>query len=137
MHAGLYVSDLQRTIAFYTRFFGTGPVKVKPGYAKFELQSPPFVISFNECQGHAVPPFGHLGFRVPTPEALVAWLADARKHGLVVREEKETRCCYARQDKFWVTDPDGIHWEVYHFLEDTEVNDPEYAAGAGHACCSN
>jgi catechol 2,3-dioxygenase-like lactoylglutathione lyase family enzyme len=135
MHAGLYVSDLQQSVAFYTAFFGVPPVKVKPGYAKFELAEPALVFSCIENKERTAPGFGHLGFQVATPEDLQIKLWEARKHGLVTREEKETNCCYAKQDKFWVTDPDGVAWEVYFFHDDVETNDAEHAA-ADVACCS-
>jgi catechol 2,3-dioxygenase-like lactoylglutathione lyase family enzyme len=135
MHAGLYVTDLQRSIDFYKRFFGSDPVKVKPGYAKFELADPAFVVSFIESPGNVRPDFGHLGFRVPTPEDLNIRLWQARKAGLLAEEENDTRCCYARQDKFWVTDPDGLRWEVYYFHEDVEANDEKQ--GAEKPCCAN
>ncbi len=132
MHAGLHVHDVDATVAFYTKFFGTGPVKVKPGYAKFHLEEPALVISFIEQKDYQAKPFGHFGFQVETPEDLQIKLLEARKLGLVEKEEHETQCCYAKQDKFWVTDPDGISWEVYYFHGDTEVNDPVPAS----SCCA-
>lgn len=131
MHVSYYVSDIDKTVAFYTKFFGDEPVKVKQGYAKYELQSPALVISFVMSKDKVRPDFGHLGFQVESKEELDAKLTQIKKHQLEYLEENEVSCCYAKQDKFWVTDPDGIKWEVYQFHEDVEFNDPHYAT----ACC--
>ena len=72
--------------------------------------------------------FGHLGCQLETVAELDERLAAARQAGLVSREEMGTNCCYARQDKFWVNDPDGVEWEVYYFHADAEFNDPRYQA---------
>jgi len=135
MHIGLHVSSTERSLPFYTKLFGAEPVKVRPGYVKFELADPALVISLIE--GQAVrPDFGHLGFRVSSAEELNIRLWQARKDGLLVEEEMDTRCCYALQDKFWVTDPDGMRWEVYRFRGDAETNDvPE--KGRKAACCAD
>jgi len=63
------------------------------------------------------------------------WLNKARLQGIVSKEEIGTSCCYAIQDKFWATDPDGVQWEVYYFHEDAEFNDPHYALEDAAACC--
>ncbi|MCE3008650.1 MAG: VOC family protein [Bacteroidetes bacterium] len=133
MHVSLYVSRLEASLDFYTRFFGTPPAKVAPAYAKWEL--PQLVISFIENPERIQPAFGHLGFRVDSPEALERQLAAAQAAGLPIRQEQGTRCCYALQDKFWVEDPDGVQWEVYYFHADSQFNDPRYEAEAASACC--
>ncbi len=140
MHVSLYVRDLTATLAFYSSFFGQEPTKVRPGYAKYTLDSPSLIISFVENPDRVQAHFGHLGFQVETPLELETRLTAARAAGLVSREEVGTACCYAKQDKFWVTDPDGAQWEVYYFHEDAEFNDPHYqaeydAAGANAQCC--
>lgn len=135
MHVSLYVSDLDKTLGFYTAFFGQEPAKVKPHYAKYVLDSPSLIISFVEnperVQGH----FGHLGFQVETKQELAQRLEAARTKDLVRKEEIGTACCYAVQDKFWVEDPDGVQWEVYYFHEDAEFNDPHYESADASACC--
>jgi catechol 2,3-dioxygenase-like lactoylglutathione lyase family enzyme len=137
MHASLYVSDLQNSIDFYTKFFGVEPVKVKPRYAKYVLESPSLIISFVENKDRVQANFGHLGFQVETLEDLNIKLWEARKKNIVSREETGTNCCYAKQDKFWATDPDGVQWEVYYFHEDAEFNDPHYELSETQACCAN
>lgn len=134
MHVSLYVKDIHQTIDYYTKFFGQGPSKTKKQYAKFELEKPSLIISFIE--GEARSQFGHLGFQVETKEELNNRLNLARGYDLVEKEEIGTACCYAIQDKFWVSDPDGYHWEVYYFHSDAEFNDPRYERGSDEACCT-
>lgn len=128
MHVSLYVSNLTATLNFYTTFFAQPATKVKPGYAKFVLEQPSLIISFVENPERVQSHFGHLGFQVETVQELNQRLTVAREAGLVNREEIGTSCCYAKQDKFWVNDPDGVEWEVYYFHEDAEFNDPRYQA---------
>lgn len=135
MHVSLYVSDIAKTVAFYTSFFGQQPEKVKPGYAKFLLRSPSLIISFVENKGRVQQNFGHLGFQLESKEELAQRLELARALGMVSREEMGTACCYAVQDKYWVSDPDGVQWEVYYFHEDAEFNDPHYDSQDASACC--
>ncbi|GAB3580494.1 ArsI/CadI family heavy metal resistance metalloenzyme [Hymenobacter daeguensis] len=139
MHVSLYVTDLTATVNFYTAFFGQPAAKIKPGYAKYVLDQPSLIISFVENAARVQSHFGHLGFQVETVEELDLRLAAARRAGLVSREEMGTNCCYARQDKFWVNDPDGVEWEVYYFHADAEFNDPryqqEYDAAGSSQCC--
>jgi len=134
MHVSLYVSDLKDSLSFYTAFFGHEPLKVKPGYAKYVLEQPSLIISFVENKERVQQNFGHLGFQVETPEELQSRLEVAKAKNLVSRQETGTSCCYAKQDKFWATDPDGVQWEVYYFHEDAEFNDPHYANDV--ACCA-
>ncbi|WP_324678056.1 ArsI/CadI family heavy metal resistance metalloenzyme [Hymenobacter sp. GOD-10R] len=138
MHVSLYVSDLAATVNFYTAFFGQPAAKIRRGYAKYVLDQPALIISFVENPARVASNFGHLGFQVETVEQLTQRLEVARKAGLVQREEMGTACCYAKQDKFWVNDPDGVEWEVYYFHEDAEFNDPRYEAEyqqASSQCC--
>jgi len=134
MHVSLYVSDLANTIDFYNKFFGQEPVKVRNGYAKYVLEQPSLIISFVENKDRVQEHFGHLGFQVETINQLNLRLASAQTAGLVTREEIGTNCCFANQDKFWVSDPDGVQWEVYYFHADAEFNDPHFEEPAS-ACC--
>jgi catechol 2,3-dioxygenase-like lactoylglutathione lyase family enzyme len=141
MHVSLYVRDLTATLNFYTAFFGQEPSKVKLGYAKYTLDEPALIISFVENPARVQPQFGHLGFQVETVEDLASRRAIAEAARLISREEIGTSCCYAKQDKFWVNDPDGVEWEVYYFHTDAEFNDPRYqqeydaAASDNSQCC--
>ena len=116
-HAGLHVSDIEQTVTFYKKLFKTDPIKVEKDYAKFELDNPGLVISFIQSD-KASPQFGHLGIRVNSQEELNQRKKEVESVIEIKLEEKNTSCCYAVQNKFWVNDPDGYEWEVYHFLKD-------------------
>jgi len=135
MHVSLYVSSIEHTVNFYNSFFGKQPEKVRKGYAKYLLNSPSLIISFVENKERVQAHFGHLGFQVETLQELNERLTAAQQSGLLTREEIGTNCCYASQDKFWVTDPDGTQWEVYYFHADAEFNDPHYEHETAAACC--
>ena len=133
MHVSLYVSDLNASVSFYEKFFDQKASKVKRGYAKFELEHPSLIISFVENEKLVSNNFGHLGFQVENTEELKARLGNAMTQKLPIDEEIGVNCCYAKQDKFWVTDPDNVQWEVYYFHSDSEFNDPRHTISAG--CC--
>lgn len=126
MHVSLYVSNIKKTIEFYTLFFGQKPVKIKSDYAKYILEKPSLIISFVEDIEKVRSNFGHLGFQVESVDMLNYILTEARKNNMVSLEETNINCCYANQDKFWLNDPDGIQWEVYYFHSDSEFYDPRY-----------
>lgn len=136
MHVSLYVSDINKSVEFYSQFFGQQPTKVKPNYAKYVLEKPSLIISFVENKERVQSNFGHLGFQVETLEDLNIKLTEAKKNNLVAKEEIGTNCCYAKQDKFWVNDPDNVQWEVYYFHADAEFNDPHYEMSEATACCT-
>lgn len=135
MHVSYYVSDLAKTVDFYNSFFGQEANKVKPGYAKYVLDSPALIISFIENPERVLSQFGHLGFQVETVAEVHQKLATAKAAQLPTREEIGVSCCYAVQDKFWVNDPDGYEWEVYYFHQDAEFHDPHYQKKEEGACC--
>jgi catechol 2,3-dioxygenase-like lactoylglutathione lyase family enzyme len=115
----LNVDDLGESIAFYTKLFGTQPAKVKPGYANFAIAQPPLklVLLENPGQGGSL---NHLGVEVAGTDAVEAEQARLADEGLAAVEERDTTCCYARQDKFWVTGaPNGERWEIYTVLNDS------------------
>ena len=112
----LNVDDLGESIAFYTQLFGTGPAKVRPGYANFAITEPPLklVLLENPGQGGTL---NHLGVEVDSAGAVDAEQARLAQAGLAAVDERDTTCCYARQDKFWVTGaPGGERWEIYTVL---------------------
>jgi catechol 2,3-dioxygenase-like lactoylglutathione lyase family enzyme len=139
MHTSFYVSNLEKTVAFYTKFFGQEPEKVRPFYAKYILNEPSLIISFIESPEKVNANFGHVGIQVETQDEMYRRFFDAKTKGLELVEEIGVSCCYAKQDKFWVSDPDGIEWEIYYFHEDAEFNDPRYefkeADTEGGAAC--
>ena len=112
-HLSLNVSDLPRSLAFYTALFGTGPVKVYPEYAKFELADPPLVLSLKPQRAVKGGPLNHLGLRLRTAEEMAAVQRRLEAIGCRVSHQDDVRCCYAHQTKFWVADPDETLCEVY------------------------
>jgi catechol 2,3-dioxygenase-like lactoylglutathione lyase family enzyme len=135
MHVSLYARNMEQTINFYNSFFGKSPDKARNRYIKYILDEPSLIISFVENPERVKQNFGHLGFQVETIEELNSRLVKAQNAGLITEEEIGTNCCYAKQDKFWVNDPDGVQWEVYYFHEDAEFNDPHYELETASACC--
>jgi catechol 2,3-dioxygenase-like lactoylglutathione lyase family enzyme len=130
-HLSLDVPDLDRAVAFYEQLFGQGPAKRKPGYAKFELADPPVALALQHAER---PALSHLGIRVGATEQVEAAGIRLRRSGLVTLDERDTSCCYARQDKVWVADPAGNRWEVYTVLGDIE--DGEHDDDLAAACCT-
>ena len=128
-HVSLNVSDLAKSLDFYERMLGIAPVKVRPGYAKFDVQDPPLNLTLNTQTGvsnHGT--LSHLGLQVAKSEDVITTRNRWSSAGLNPRDEMQTSCCYALQDKAWVTDPDGNEWEVFVVLADIE-NSP------ANACC--
>lgn len=129
----LNVDDLDSSIAFYTGLFGTTPAKTRPGYANFAVTEPPLklVLIENPGQGGSV---NHLGVEVADTTTVEETQARLVAEGLASTEERDTTCCYARQDKFWVEGaPDGERWEVYTVLEDSETFSGD---AADETCCT-
>ena len=131
-HLSLDVPDLDRAVAFYSELFGEQPAKRKPGYAKFELADPPVALALQAGR----PALSHLGIRVDSTAEVEAAGARLKRSQLVTLEERDTACCYARQDKVWVADPAGNRWEVYTVLEDIEDDYGHAASQSEAACCT-
>jgi catechol 2,3-dioxygenase-like lactoylglutathione lyase family enzyme len=119
-HLSLNVSDLDRSVAFYRILFGTDPAKLRADYAKFELDDPPVVLSLEPTPRVTGGPLNHLGFRMPNAQALVAMQERLERAGIHSQREEGVECCYARQTKFWIYDPDRTLWEVYTLDEDID-----------------
>ena len=116
----LNVDDIDQAITFYSALFGTTPANVKPGYANFAIDEPPLklVLLENPGQGGTL---NHLGVEVASSEEVHGEIARLTEHGLFTEEEIGTTCCFALQDKVWVTGPGGERWEVYAKLADSET----------------
>jgi catechol 2,3-dioxygenase-like lactoylglutathione lyase family enzyme len=137
----LNVDDLETAVAFYSKLLGAEPAKRKPGYANFAVEQPPLklVLLENPGQGGSV---NHLGIEVGSTEQVHAEIARLSGEGLFTDEEMGTTCCFATQDKVWVTGPGGERWEVYTVLADSETfgTSPLTLVEAGQAlagsvCC--
>jgi len=132
-HLALTVSDVNRSIPFYRALFGIEPSKVKPGYAKFEVPDPALNFTLNEGRREELGALNHVGIQVSSTDEVLAAQLRLRKEGLEPSEEMDASCCYARQDKIWLKDPDGTPWEVFVTHEDVEGKG-QVSEGAP-ACC--
>lgn len=117
-HLAINVSDVEKSIDFYRDMLGLEPSKIRTGYAKFDVQNPPLNLTLNQVAFSGKGALSHLGIQVATSEDVVAMKTAWEAKGLIPREEMQTTCCYALQDKAWVNDPDGNEWEVFVVLED-------------------
>ncbi|MCV7205120.1 VOC family protein [Mycolicibacterium peregrinum] len=136
----LNVDDLDEAITFYSKLFNTAPAKVKPGYANFAIAAPPLKLVLIENPGHGGT-LNHLGVEVESSHQVHAEISRLTDEGLFTEEEIGTTCCFATQDKVWVTGPAGEKWEVYTVLADSEsfgTNSPALdGTEPGGACCTS
>ena len=128
----LRVADLEGSIAFYSRLFGAEPVKRRPGYANFAIAEPPLKLVLIEGAPGEPTRMDHLGVEVETPAQVAAATARLTADGLPTLTEENTACCYAVQDKVWVTGPGHEPWEVYTVKGDAATLDKQ----AGSTCCA-
>lgn len=117
-HLALNVRNVLTSTEFYNKMLGIEPSKVRPGYAKFDMQNPPLNLTLNEVAFNERGALSHLGIQVGSTEDVLAMRQKWADSGLVTRDEMQTNCCYATQDKTWVRDPDGNDWEVFVVLQD-------------------
>ena len=129
-HVSLNVSNVDASVAFYERVFAVGATKRRPGYAKFDLQSPSLNLTMQEAPRTGVNA-SHFGIQVASPEDVAQAWTRFKEAGLETYTEKNTQCCYALQDKVWVEDPDGNAWEVFVVKGDAAV-----ISSKGPACCT-
>lgn len=135
----LNVDNLEEAVTFYSKLFNVQPAKRKPGYANFAVAEPPLklVLIENPGQGGSL---NHLGVEVETSETVHQEIARLGGEGLFTDEEIGTTCCFAKQDKVWVTGPAGERWEVYTVLADSDTfgTSPKQPGADGEAvCCGN
>ena len=133
LHIHVAVEDLTRSIGFYSTLFGAEPSVLKDDYAKWILEDPR--VNFAISDRARAPGLDHLGIQVDSQEDLAALRGNAAKADMAVLDEGETSCCYARSEKYWVTDPQGVAWEQFHTLESIPVFSEKPAAGKS-ACCA-
>lgn len=119
-HLSLDVENLQESVRFYSALLNAAPSKHKPGYAKFDLERPPINLAMQEKSHCCLQGLSHMGLRVETVEEIRIFKQRLEEAGYQTLEEANTTCCYALQDKFWVSDPTGYRWEVYVLKADTE-----------------
>lgn len=117
-HLALNVRNVEGSIDFYRKMLGIEPSKVRPGYAKFDMQNPPLNLTLNEASFGERGALSHLGIQVGSTDDVLQMRQQWADQGLITRDEMQTNCCYATQDKTWVQDPDGNEWEVFVVLTD-------------------
>jgi catechol 2,3-dioxygenase-like lactoylglutathione lyase family enzyme len=132
-HISINVRNVANSIEFYRQMLGIEPSKIRTGYAKFDVQSPPLNLALNEVPDLAgAGALSHLGFQVASTDEVLVFRKRWADAGLITRDEMDTNCCYANQNKTWVKDPDGNEWEAFVVLKDDL---PEQAVSA-EACCA-
>ena len=136
VHIGLPVTDLQRSLTFYRTLFEQEPTKTQDGYARFEVADPPLNLSLHtdaKFSGNRSSA-SHFGIQVRSTDAVVERAAELDQAGLAPKREDQVTCCYAVQDKAWVTDPDGNEWEVFAVTDDSAQ---QYEKSLAGACCED
>ena len=127
-HVAMNVNSVEQSIEFYRKLFGVEPSKVRTGYAKFDVRNPPLNLTLNQARFSGRGALSHLGIQVAASDDVRATKQRWIDAGLLTRDEMQTNCCYALQDKTWVGDPDGNEWEVFVVLKD---NLPETSSCCG------
>ena len=117
-HVSINVKNVEMSIDFYRKLFSLEPSKVRTGYAKFDVQNPSLNFVLNEVAYNEGGALSHLGIQVASTEEVLKTKERWEQIGLLTRDEMQTNCCYALQDKTWVRDPDGNEWEVFVVLKD-------------------
>ncbi len=129
VQVALNVTDLDAAVDFYTRLFGEEPAKLRPDYANFAIAEPPLKLVLIASKGKGGT-LNHLGVEVESSDEVAQANERLEAENLETVLEENSACCYARQDKVWVHDPDQAPWEIY-----TVLGDAEHLAKAGSACC--
>lgn len=131
-HVHVSVEDLDATIRFYSVVFGTPPTVHKPDYAKWMLEDPR--INFAISRQATAPGIDHLGIQVDSGEELAELRAQVARAEIAAQDQANAECCYARSDKYWTTDPQGIAWETFHTLESIPVRGQAVRPDS-NSCC--
>jgi catechol 2,3-dioxygenase-like lactoylglutathione lyase family enzyme len=138
VHIALNVSRFEESVKFYRAMFGVEPAKRKPGYAKFDIAEPSLNLTLNAGIVNEKGALNHLGIEVPGTAEVLAAKERLSNAGLITADEMNVNCCFALQDKIWITDPDGNRWEIFTVkIQDTQ---PELTAEQAHdspeqTCC--
>jgi len=132
---GINVTDIDEAVSFYSRMFGTEPAKRRPGYANFAIADPPLKLVLFEVPDRPGA-LNHLGVEVESTDEVAAAQRRLTDQGVETGEEKEVECCYAVQDKVWVTDPDGEPWEFYTVLGDAPEMVCDVTGNTDNNCCA-
>lgn len=133
-HVHVAVDDLAANIRFYSTVFGTGPAVVKDDYAKWMLEDPR--VNFAISSRGAKPGLDHLGLQVESDEALAGLREQVARAEIAALDQQGASCCYAKSNKYWITDPQGIAWETFHSLSSIPVYGADSQIGARTATTS-
>lgn len=134
-HVHVAVDDLAANIRFYSTVFGTQPSVVKDDYAKWMLEDPR--VNFAISSRGAKPGLDHLGLQVDSDEELAALRAQVGKAEIAAFDQGQAACCYAKSDKYWINDPQGIAWETFHTLDQIPTFGGDTKKGdEASACCA-
>ena len=131
-HAHVHVDDLAQSIAFYSKLIAAAPTRVEADYAKWMLEDPR--VNFAISTRGAKPGLDHFGMQTDDAQELAELKARAEAADMALLDEGNTTCCYARSEKHWVTDPQGIAWEHFHTLGDIPVFNEAAPSSAAGAC---
>ena len=129
-HLSLDVRSVPRSVAFYEKVFGVSPQKQTTDYAKFDLAEPTLNLSL-VSSAEKISVVNHLGVEVESIDEIAVWKRRLQELGILQKVEENSACCFARQDKLWFADPDGIAWEIFTVHEQLEVTGPLANSG----CC--
>lgn len=133
-HVHMHVDSLDKNVAFYTELFGQAPARTESDYAKWMLTDPP--VNFAISTRGTAAGIDHLGIQTEDAQELDAMRANARRADMTLADEGLTTCCYAKSDKYWITDPQGVAWEHFHTLENIPLFSQKAAGEASaKACC--
>ena len=136
IHVALNTNRFEESVAFYGKLFGQGPAKVREGWAKFDLKNPALNLTLNRTDRDVNPgQISHMGVEVDDSESVAAMDRRLQELGLITRPEDDVTCCYARQDKTWVSDPNGHAWEFFYVKADADESGIESGAQNAPACC--
>ena len=140
-HVHVAVKELQESVRFYSAMFGSSATVIKPDYAKWMLEDPK--INFAISQRSTALGVNHLGLQAETEDELEAIHANLQEAGAAIVAEKGVHCCYAKSDKYWITDPQGVAWESFRSLggvpfygEEAHTRAAACASGASSGCCA-
>ena len=136
-HVALNAKDIAKSVTFYRAMFGTEPVKYKSDYAKFDIANPPLNLTLNQADSvNADGGLSHLGIQVNSTQEVEAAINRFNEAGLDLFTEENTDCCYALQDKVWVSDPDNNKWEVFVVKVADTVPEENIEVAQNEDCCA-
>ena len=133
LHVHISVDDIEQNIRFYSALFGTTPSVTKTDYAKWDLSEP--AVNFAISKRGAKTGLDHVGIQADSDDELNAIQSRLEQAGISGREQRDAACCYARSDKYWIQDPQGIAWESFHSLDTIPTFSGDDKTTTANSCC--